>query len=548
MTAVERALSSRPAQRILWGAGAAPLGQLAQAATEHHGPVPLWLDRPLAIAPELGLALDYGRFADLVTEASGWLDAAGVVPGETVAIVKAHNIDVIALAEAAARIGAVPALLAPEFEPSVMAELLARLGKPVVVADADAIMRHRFAGDDPDHVICVDGPIDGALSLDALRGHTAPLACPRPRHETVAVTHTSGTTGVPKLIRHTGESLAGQAAVQVLGGRALLRSNDVIATCLTTAHARTLSGLSTIAAVGAPHVALVDPDPASAGPLLARHRPTLIETFPNVFVRWEQLVDDPGAPFANVRIFLSTFDAAHPRTIRRLLSASQRRLPLYAQAYAQSEVGAIAVSFRTRRAAARSDARNVGWPALALVRTRIVDDDGRRVWRPRALGHIHAKGPGLFGGYVAEEARTDDQWHRGFWDTGDLGARLITGQLHLAGRQADALAGITNPLAVEDILLARCDELTEVVLVVGADGRSTPVVCTRGDHPLDLSRWAEAVRDQPPLAPPLQWRWEDLPKTATWKVRRLALSEVLADRFAASVLTTGDPGDHADAG
>ena len=532
MTSLATALSSPRWQRRLWGAGAAPLGQLAQAATDRHGAVPLWLDRPMSIAPHLGLETDYRAFAALVEEASGWLHAAGVAAGDAVAIVKAHNVDVIALAEAAARLGAVPVLIAPEFEPDVLAVLLGRLGEPMVVADAAAVTRHGLT-DYPAPVICADEAVAGTLALDALRGAATPPPRPRARHETVAFTHTSGTTGVPKLIRHTGDSLAGQAAIQVLGGRVLLHRRDVIATCLTTAHARSLSGLPTIAAVGAPHLALVNPDPASAGPLLARRRPTLIETFPNVFLRWEQLVDDPAAPFANVRIFLSTFDAAHPRTIRRLLGASRRRLPLYAQAYAQSEVGAIAISFRTRRQAAGSDARNVGWPALALVRVRIVDEGGRRVWRPGRIGHIHARGPGLFGGYVGEEERTAAQWRGRWWDTGDRGARLATGQVYLAGRQADALPGVANPLAVEDALLDRLGELTEVVLVADGNGHPTPVVCTEGDVPIDPDRWAAASADLPPLAPPQQWRWEDLPTTATWKVRRLALHDILGRAAAA---------------
>lgn len=171
--------------------------------------------------------------------------------------------------------------------------------------------------------------------------------------------------------------------MQVLGGRLLLRRHDVVATCLTTAHARTLSGLATIFAVGAPHLAMVDPCPDAAAALFTRHRPTLVETFPIVFAHWEQLAEHPDQPLARVRIFLSTFDAAHPRTVRRLLGASRRRLPVYARAYAQSELGAIAISFRTRHAATGSDARDVDWPALALTRVRLVDP-ARADPRPRS--------------------------------------------------------------------------------------------------------------------------------------------------------------------
>ena len=529
MTALGTLATTRLTRR-LWGAGGASLGLLAEAVAQTHGPLPMWLDRPLSIAPELGRELHWGHLARLVEDVSGWLHAAGVCPGDTVAVVKAHNSDVIGLAQAAARIGAVPALIAPEFDAATITTLLARLGNPVTLADRAAITRHRLGElTDLRRLICVDGTADGAVPLDQLRGTSAPAPRCRSGDQLVAITHTSGTTGVPKLIGHTGDSLIGQAAVQVLGGRLLLRSHDVVATCLTTAHARTLSGPFAIAAVGTPHLAMVDPDPAAAASLLARYRPTLLETFPNVFLRWEQLADHPDQPLANVRIFLSTFDAAHPRTIRRLLAASRRRLPLYAQAYAQSELGAIAVGFRTREQAAAGDARNVGWPGIALTQVRVIDPaTGRRIRRPGGYGRIQARGPGLFAGYIGEPRRTRDQQHDGWWDTGDIGTRTRTGQLRLAGRAVDDVPGLPNYLALEDLVLDRLPELTELVITVLPDQTTVPVVCTRGDLPLDPARWQAATADLPPLAAPRQFRWTELPTTATWKVRRPALRTLLA--------------------
>lgn len=513
--------------RRVWGPGAAPLGLLAEAAAERHGAVPVWLDRPMAIAPELGTELDSASFAALVREASGWLAAAGVGPGDVVAVVKDHNFDVIALAQAAARLAAVPALIAPGFDPETTATLLGRLGRPLVVADRRAIRAQRLGAAPATGVVCVDGQADGTIALDALRG--APIPAPRPRREddVVAVTHTSGTTGVPKLIAHTQRSLAGQAAIQVLLGRALLDHTDVVATCLTTAHARALSLLPALAAVGAPHLAMVDPDTSSAGRLLARHRPTLVETFPNVFVHWEQLADDPRRPLGNVRIFVSTFDAAHPRTIRRLLSASRRRLPVYVQAYAQSEVGAMAVGVRARRRAIHGDARDVGWSALGLARARIVDPQtGKRARRGRP-GQIEARGPGLFAGYLGEPERTTAQRHGRWWDTGDVGVLTRARQIRLLGRRVDQVPGVDDHLALEDLLLDRLPELTELVIAPAADGSPVPVLCTRDDMPLDIARWGQATTDLPPLAAPQRWAWHDLPTTATWKVRRPALRALL---------------------
>jgi acyl-coenzyme A synthetase/AMP-(fatty) acid ligase len=505
---------------------------LADAGAQAHGPVPLWLDRPLAVAPQLGVSTDYAVFAGLVVEASAWLHEAGLRPGQIVAIVKAHNVDVVVLAQAAARIGAAPALLAPELGPDMVRTLLGRLGRPLTIADTAAIVTHCLAAPGvTGRLVSVDGAEAGGIGLDELRGGAPPPPTPRPDDQLVAVTHTSGTTGVAKLISHTGTSLAGQSLVQVLGGRLLLGQRDVLATCLTTAHARTLSGLATIAALGLPHLFLVDPDPASAAPLLARHRPSLVETLPNIFSRWERLANHPERPLSNVRIFLSTFDAAHPRTIRTMLASSQRRLPVYAQAYAQSETGAIALSFRISRREG-GDARLVGWPALALNRLRIVDPVTDRVLRrPGCCGAIEVRGPGLFAGYLEDPAGTAGGWHDRWWRTGDLGRRRVDGAVLLAGRAVDAVPDAPDYLAWEDMLLSRLGNLDELVIVADHDGRPVPVVVTADGGPLDPGRWAAATFDMYGLAPPQLLRWEDLPTTTTWKVRRGALRDQLADRL-----------------
>ena len=75
-------------------------------------------------------------------------------------------------------------------------------------------------------------------------------------------------------------------------------------------------------------------------------------------------------------------------------------------------------------------------------------------------------------------------------------------------------------LALEDTILERISALTEAVLVPVSDGPPVPLVCTRGDEPFDIEGWNAAVADLPRLAEPVQCRWEDIPHTATWKVKR----------------------------
>ena len=231
-------------RRVLWGGGAGPFALLAEAATERHGAVPLWLDTPLAIAPELGTELDYALFAGLAGRAAGMLAAVGARPGDVVAILKQPNVDVVALALAAARIGAVPALIAPSFNPAITRVLLTRLRPAVTVTDVATaaalpllLLPSPVTAGVAGRVVVIDAPDFERAPMPAVSDMTPPTPRPRRDDELLAITHTSGTTGVPKLIAHTGQSLSGQSGVQVIGGRILLGRRDVIATCLTSARA-----------------------------------------------------------------------------------------------------------------------------------------------------------------------------------------------------------------------------------------------------------------------------------------------------------------------
>jgi hypothetical protein len=57
------------------------------------------------------------------------------------------------------------------------------------------------------------------------------------------------------------------------------------------------------------------------------------------------------------------------------------------------------------------------------------------------------------------------------------------------------------------------------------------VVCTSSSKPLDQERWRAAVADFPELAAPIQVSRDELPLTATLKVKRRELARHLQDRL-----------------
>src|SRR5690606_8568227 len=102
------------------------------------------------------------------------------------------------------------------------------------------------------------------------------------------VTHSSGTTGVPKLVLHSVHSFAGHARPQITIGK-VLRVRDPYLMCLSPVHARCMSGMLAILALGLPLGFLTDTSPENAAELLAAVRPGVVETVPNAFIRWEEV-------------------------------------------------------------------------------------------------------------------------------------------------------------------------------------------------------------------------------------------------------------------
>lgn len=503
------------------------LATAPEQAARRHGDTAITLDRPLALFPDTGTDLTYRVFADLVTRAAGLLAGAGVVAGQRVMVLKGEGLDTPMLAFACARLGAVPVLVHPTVPPEAVAVMVRRAEPALVVTDAAVETAGVLDGvpesTPPRVYVGMAGRFGPALA-DHEPGAVPPATVP-PADSPQLVTHSSGTTAVPKLALHTVRSFAGHARPQVFLGR-VLRVRDPYLMCLSCVHARTMSGLLALLALGLPFGLVVDPDPRSVLPMLRKVRPGVVETVPNVFIRWEELAELGPDCLSQVRMFLASFDAIHPRTVAAMLGMARRRAR-FLQTYGQTETGPITV--RVHRLGRRGDhgGRCVGRPVIGHTRIRVETQDGRRAGR-NASGSVLAWSSGVMPTYLGTENVSTDRW----WPMGDHGAITGRGCLHLYDRLVDQVPGVQSLLAVEDTILDRLPALTEVALIRMPDGPPVPLVCTRGDTPLDPASWRQATEGLPGLAEPFQCRWEDIPHTATWKVRR---SEV-ARRLAANAL------------
>ncbi len=519
----------------------ASLGELPELAAQRHGSTQFLCDAPWGAygAP----VHDVAGFAAAVRDYADRFWAAGIRHGDVAAIVQRNHIEVQAAACALCRIGALPVLLSVSINQPELLQCLAKLPSPYLVVDAMGLSRLAGAADAVNRLACrvlYLSPPDGSEDPDAAdigagwliptADREAHQARPRAEDEWAVITHSSGTTGVPKLAAHSTRSLYGMVSVQIALQRKYSDSS-LSAKHLTFVHARSCSVVLGFLEVATPLLAIVDPDTEHVRRLMLEHRPGSVETHPNVYARWEALAAHPSRPFSGVRRFISTFDAMHPRTIRTLIAGSDDPNAHYVQGYGQTETGAVTARLVTRAEVETYRPRNVGRPVDG-AQVRVVDDSGNALEAGR-LGHIEAKAPGRFRGYVGEQPPDYDAW----WPMGDLGRMKPDGSLELLDRAIDHARDTDSLLEKEDVLLELLPELLELVLVssVGT-AELVAVACPRDGTVLDAGRFEAAGAavglDKIPLH---VWRFEDLPLTGSYKVRRGVLRQLLLDQAASAV-------------
>ena len=508
------------------------IGRMFEDAARRHPGGTVVINRPLELTGSGQTEFSYAELADVVDDFAARFRQAGVRAGEHVAVYAAASFDLPLLACAASRAGAVPVMLSPALAPDVVMVLLGRLTAPWMVADPAGLARLTAAdatlGDarvlltrrDPDSQAA--GTSFDLLSLAGAR-RIRPVDLP-PGHQAL-ITHSSGTTGVPKLMVHTARTLGFRLLPQQLIAWPV-RGREPVLLAMSVVHSRFFNSLGVFLSYGNKVAIADDTSPDTIRAMLTAVRPGVVETHPNNFMQWEDFGADPSRPLSSVRYYSATFDALHPGTVKNLLAASRRRRPMLLQMYGQSETGPLSGWLSSRRGAEHGDGRRIGYPLPGFVRLRVVDAAGRRV--PRGtIGRLQARTRGLTRTYLAEDARFHDQLDHGWWSVGDAGWQDRSGRFYLADREVDQIADVDSALALEDVLLERVPDVCEVVIMPNESGPPVPYVATRDDRPFDRARWAEVVADLPELETPVQWRFDDFPRTGTWKIRRLEMREML---------------------
>ena len=194
----------------------APFGSMPELAATKDPDAPFLSDTAWPIADRA--VSTAAEFCTVVDDLADRLWAAGVRGGDVIAVVQLNHVEVEAVMCAIGKLGALPALLHSAMDPGEMLECLARLETPHVLVDRHGLAHlggvRTAMRSLAKRVICwSETDLDWVVpAVDSARH----VASPRGEDEWFVITHTSGTTGTPKLAAHSTRSLFGMVAPNVM--------------------------------------------------------------------------------------------------------------------------------------------------------------------------------------------------------------------------------------------------------------------------------------------------------------------------------------------
>ncbi|WP_338898921.1 long-chain fatty acid--CoA ligase [Streptomyces sp. TG1A-60] len=496
--------------------------------------------------------LTLGQLYEVVETYAGWYAARGVRPRDPVAIHSHCAAEFAVNFLALTSLGAVPSFVNGNLSPQAAREYVRRQG--AVGAFTDGAHRAVLSGTEVGLGFCV--------TADEIRPeHRVSLPPSYPyRHDQtdpVLISHSSGTTGLPKGVPHTHRTLmyAQVHRLRFSTGADMERTlvglpgahNAMVATLLYCLLLRTDIKL------------LSSQRGTDVLDAVEEFRPTTVLAFAGTF--GEMAAEDLAArDLSSVQVWFNTGDAAHEAHIRALVrhgghieirrDLSRVRVDgsVFVDGLGSSEAG-YSVFHNRHTKDTSSYSRCVGKP-ISFAEAAVLAEDGTPL-PPGQVGRLGLKSPTLTPGYWNDSLTWNRMRLGGYWLTGDLAHQDEEGNFYHLDRAPDAIRtreGIVFSTRTEELLLAGLPELADCTVVgVAPDGvradwdgdgeaEAYALLQLADEESSDSDEgWTGQVNAVltaagfPPVTRALLMKPDDVAKGATGKV----LKRVMRDRFAA---------------
>ena len=487
--------------------------------------------------------LSYAELGDKVARAAGALRRLGVGPGNVIAVQLPNWWEFVVVALAGGRLGAVVNPLMPIFRERELSYMLGFAEAKVLLVpklfrgfDHEA-MAEGMRAELPklEHVIVVDGQGENGFERMLLGGSDRVEAPARladsalQPDDTAVVMFTSGTTGSPKGVMHTSNSLV--ACTNSLSGRFGLTSDDVMLACSPLGHMTGYAAVMLLAVRLGATTVLQDVWQVKQGVAIMVEEGV---TYTAVSTPFLADICDTVAAGAPRPQRLCSFLCGGAPIPPVLIERAARELDL--QVCSLWGMTESLSSTLTEPARAAEKSSSTDGRALEGVDVQIVDFDGKPV-PLGTTGRLMARGAQMFAGYYKRpDLSTFDA--AGWFDTGDLAYMDAEGYIRINGRTKDVLirGGENVPVVEIEGLLHKHSAVATAAIVGYPDDRLGERACAfvvlRPDATLDLAgvqAWMTESKVAKQYWPERLIVIDDLPRTPSGKIQKFKLRELAAN-------------------
>jgi acyl-CoA synthetase (AMP-forming)/AMP-acid ligase II len=361
--------------------------------------------------------------------------ALGVKAGDIIAVCISDGIGPFLHYVALSSLGAASAIVNPAMRPDVAVAYLAENKLTRIVLDSETAERTGLLDRPSGLVMCeiIDRP------RQIREFGPLPPGWPLPPEDStlVMLSHTSGTTGIPKAVRFEHRQFFMGKRVRL--GQFLESSEERMLSALPQSHSSAISHLETAVVHRLPTLVASNAVGEPLRNAIRDFAPTMVLGFPQTYASLMRSGVTAGE-FPTVRRWISMGDAAHVNQIRAMLMAAPDSR--FIDAFGSSELG-MALFTKTSTHEHTASRRSIGRPAEVAV-AKVISDSGEEL-PAETMGLLAVRSPTVTSGYYDRPELTRKAWRNGYFLTGDVGYHR-QGEFFLVDRAANVIATAGGPL------------------------------------------------------------------------------------------------------
>ena len=425
------------------------------------------------VEPSSNVRMNYTELNALANRCANVLSSLGVVEGDRVGLLMPNSVEFCCLFYGAAKIGAVAVPLNTRLAAPELDFILSDSGSSVVVYGAELAKVVDAIKADADSACAVSHWVPAGGSTDALGEHLSAAAADEPATESggadnLFIMYTSGTTGHPKGVVHTHDSV--HSAASSWCSTIDVRYQDRLLLPLPMFHVAALTTVIFCAMRGVSLISMPQFDATKVWSLIVDERVSIGGAVPAVLNFMRQVPEFAELNAPDFRYFI-TGGAPMPEALIKLYAAKNMQV---VQGYALTEScggGTLLLSEDALRKAGSAGR------ATMFTDIRVRSDDG--LISEHGEGEVVIKSDILLKEYWNRPDATRAAFDGGWFRTGDVGEIDAEGYLYIKDRLKDMIiSGGENvyPAEIESVIIG-LPGVNEVAVIGLADEKWGEIAC-----------------------------------------------------------------------